>query len=304
MPQLTALTELLDTYIFAVKLARCCSFVRTQQLSGRCSRAIAHGVLSAVIPATDFCALRCDFDAAVTLQNVKSWGTEGRVEGEQILPNDELFGCIVFRGMDIKDLHVHETPIEEDSHLHANNTNSLPPPPVPPAGALTATAPSPPKSPKQSQQSHQQQQQQHATTTRRAAGGRGAGGARQHQQQQQQQQGGESEGAEGGGRGHGNAPRGGRYQPPHKNPNHKASAGRGSGGRGSASGSSAPPGPATGPHAIPGMGGHLAARRVRGGVGMEVEKEEFDFQRGVSLLASDSQTVANVAGRFSGGSSS
>jgi hypothetical protein len=131
----------------------------------------------------------------------------------QILPNDELFGCIVFRGMDIKDLHVHETPIEEDSHLHANNTNSLPPPPVPPAGALTATAPSPPKSPKQS---HQQQQQQHATTTRRPAGGRGAGGARQHQQHQQQQQGGESEGAEGGGRGHGNAPRGGRYQPPHK----------------------------------------------------------------------------------------
>jgi hypothetical protein len=78
-----------------------------------------------------------------------------------------------------------------------------------------------------------------------------------------------------------------------------------------------------------GMGGHLAARRVRGGVGMEVEKEEFDFQvrtllhmiqtdlyridhlpslytslRGVSLRASGSQIVANVTARFSGSISS
>jgi hypothetical protein len=37
-----------------------------------------------------------------------------------------------------------------------------------------------------------------------------------------------------------------------QNPNHKASAGRGSGGRGSG-GSSAPPGPAIGPQAIPGL---------------------------------------------------
>ena len=40
---------------------------------------------------------------------MKSWGTEGRLEGDQqIPPSDHLHACVNFRGEDIKDLHVHE----------------------------------------------------------------------------------------------------------------------------------------------------------------------------------------------------
>ena len=42
-------------------------------------------------------------------QSVKSWGTEGRQEGDQqIPPLDRLHDRVNFRGEDIKDLHVHE----------------------------------------------------------------------------------------------------------------------------------------------------------------------------------------------------
>lgn len=42
-------------------------------------------------------------------QSVKSWGTEGRQEGDQqIPPLDHLHDRVNFRGEDIKDLHVHE----------------------------------------------------------------------------------------------------------------------------------------------------------------------------------------------------
>lgn len=41
-------------------------------------------------------------------QSVKSWGTEGRVDGEQIPASTNLHDCVNFRGEDIKDLHVHE----------------------------------------------------------------------------------------------------------------------------------------------------------------------------------------------------
>lgn len=48
------------------------------------------------------------FGNAALVFLVKSWGTEGRVEGEQIPASNNLHDCVNFRGEDIKDLHVHE----------------------------------------------------------------------------------------------------------------------------------------------------------------------------------------------------
>lgn len=46
-------------------------------------------------------------------QAVKSWGTEGRLPGDQqIPPSDHIHLCVNFRGEDIKDLHVHEVGLD------------------------------------------------------------------------------------------------------------------------------------------------------------------------------------------------
>ncbi|KAI8355175.1 Scd6-like Sm domain-containing protein [Blakeslea trispora] len=51
-------------------------------------------------------------DSTLVLQNVKSFGTEGRKSNpsEEILASDSVFDYVVFRGTDIKDLQVFEAP--------------------------------------------------------------------------------------------------------------------------------------------------------------------------------------------------
>ncbi|CBN73862.1 Novel Sm-like protein with long N-and C-terminal domains [Ectocarpus siliculosus] len=83
-------------------------------------------------------------DASLALQNVRSFGTEGRVEGHVIPPSQVLHDFVCFRGQDIMDLHVHDAEADEGSQA------APPPPPTAPvqfAQPPQPTGPPPPSGP-------------------------------------------------------------------------------------------------------------------------------------------------------------
>jgi protein LSM14 len=53
----------------------------------------------------------------VALENVTSFGTEGRRNNpdEEISPSEEIYEYIVFRGTDVKDLRIEETPVQKEN---------------------------------------------------------------------------------------------------------------------------------------------------------------------------------------------
>lgn len=67
-------------------------------------------------------------DATVALQNVRAFGTEGREsENETFVPaQDTAHAYLLFRGCDIKDLHVHENQQQEEDKEEENPITSDP----------------------------------------------------------------------------------------------------------------------------------------------------------------------------------
>ncbi|KAH7367170.1 putative G2/M phase checkpoint control protein Sum2 [Plectosphaerella cucumerina] len=74
-------------------------------------------------------------ESTVSLENVKSFGTEGRKgrPEEEIGPSDQVYEYIIFRGSDVKDLRIEETPA-----IKENN-----PPPMPEDPAILGARPRP-----------------------------------------------------------------------------------------------------------------------------------------------------------------
>ena len=51
-------------------------------------------------------------NSTVALEQVASFGTEGRRPDDEVAPSDTVYEYIVFRGSDVKDLRIEETPKE------------------------------------------------------------------------------------------------------------------------------------------------------------------------------------------------
>lgn len=82
-------------------------------------------------------------DATVALANVKSYGTEGREVssgGTFIPPMTDVFSYLVFRGCDIKDLHVHDNATTTTAAAAATPPQQQQPPEPSKASPITADA--------------------------------------------------------------------------------------------------------------------------------------------------------------------
>ncbi|KIY95957.1 hypothetical protein MNEG_12006 [Monoraphidium neglectum] len=88
--------------------------------------------------------------SAITLSNVRSFGTESRrPSGQQVPPSDQVYEYIVFKGDDIQELTVLENkaaPLPSDpAILSAQPAPPAPPPPLfPPPGAFPGAPPGAP----------------------------------------------------------------------------------------------------------------------------------------------------------------
>jgi len=80
-------------------------------------------------------------NATVALQNVRSYGTEGREkldpEATFVAPQDSVHPYLLFRGCDIKDLHVHENASQQPPSDPAIMSSNAPPAAEAPAGTAT-----------------------------------------------------------------------------------------------------------------------------------------------------------------------
>jgi hypothetical protein len=112
-------------------------------------------------------------NATVALQNVRSYGTEGREKTDTsttfVAPQDSVHPYLLFRGCDIKDLHVHESnsqPAPSDPAIVSTN--------APPEASLEIPPPSVPDSSRQSRPPIKQIEQKENRS--RQQGGRGGPG--------------------------------------------------------------------------------------------------------------------------------
>jgi protein LSM14 len=66
-------------------------------------------------------------DSTVALENVSSFGTEGRrgKPSEEIAPQDSVYEYILFRGSDVKDLRIEEAPAVRDPPLQTPNDPAI-----------------------------------------------------------------------------------------------------------------------------------------------------------------------------------
>ena len=79
-------------------------------------------------------------NSTVALQNVRSFGTEDRRTTGQIPPSNEIFNFIVFKGSDIKDLHVCE-PAPTNTNTPSEPPSARPQPAPPQQTQPTQSAP-------------------------------------------------------------------------------------------------------------------------------------------------------------------
>jgi protein LSM14 len=80
-------------------------------------------------------------NSTLALQNVKSYGTEGRDETDSttafVAPQEGIHAYLLFRGCDIKDLHVHEQ--QQDSSDASQETSKSETQPVDPVPTTKST---------------------------------------------------------------------------------------------------------------------------------------------------------------------